>query len=104
VSGDIIIAGVGNAPIQHNGIYLTLDGTVNINLSTKNVGVFEAFYNSAKPIQMINYSLEVSKPGKLTSNRTEIPFQIPLKVKQVIRHLYETYHGVFINIQVRDDK
>jgi hypothetical protein len=49
---------------------------------------------------MINYSLEVSKPGKLTSNRTEIPFQIPLKAKQIVRHLYETYHGVFINIQV----
>ena len=37
-----------NAPITHSGIYLYLDGMVNINLSTKNVGVFEAFYNSAK--------------------------------------------------------
>ena len=40
--------GSGNQPIQHNGITLTLEGFVNINLSTKNVGVFEAFYNSAK--------------------------------------------------------
>ena len=99
VTGDIVIIGQGNKPIEHNGIYLTLDGIVNINLSTKNVGVFEAFYNSAKPIQLINYSLEVSKPGKLASNRAEIPFEIPLRAKQIVRHLYETYHGVFINIQ-----
>ena len=49
---------------------------------------------------MINYSLEVAKPAKLAANRTEIPFQIPLRAKQIVRHLYETYHGVFINIQV----
>jgi hypothetical protein len=54
VSGDIIIIGSGNAPIQHNGIYLSLDGIVNINLSTKNVGVFEAFYNSAKVSHVLN--------------------------------------------------
>ncbi len=52
-----------------------------------------------KPIPLINYSLEVSKPGKLTGNQTEIPFEIPLKAKQIAKHLYETYHGVFINIQ-----
>lgn len=48
VSGEIIITGSNNQPIQHSGIFLFLDGMVNINLSSKNVGVFEAFYNSAK--------------------------------------------------------
>lgn len=99
VAGEVVITGTGNGPVQHNGIYLTLDGMVNINLSTKNVGVFEAFYNSAKPVQLINYSLEISKPGKLPSNRTEIPFEIPLRAKSSAKYLYETYHGVFINIQ-----
>lgn len=46
IAGDIIIN--SSSPAVHSGIYLTLDGMVNINLSTKNVGVFEAFYNSAK--------------------------------------------------------
>jgi hypothetical protein len=46
VSGDVIIT--GSQLIQHSGVTLTLDGMVNINLSTKNVGVFEAFYNSTK--------------------------------------------------------
>ena len=37
----------------------------NLQLSAKSVGVFEAFYNSLKPIQLVNYSLEIAKPGKL---------------------------------------
>jgi hypothetical protein len=97
IAGDIIIN--SSTPAVHNGIFLTLDGMVNINLSTKNVGVFEAFYNSAKPIQLINYSMEISKAGKFPANKTEIPFEIPLRTKSSSKHLYETYHGVFINIQ-----
>lgn len=99
ISGDVIITSHEKSPIQHSGIFLYLDGMVNINLSTKNVGVFEAFYNSAKPIQLINYSLEISKAGKFPANRAEIPFEIPLRTKAINKHLYETYHGVFINIQ-----
>ena len=122
IAGDIIIN--SSTPAVHSGIYLTLDGMVNINLSTKNVGVFEAFYNSAKvtnklkkiefrflnnlsfsfqiqkPIQLINYSMEISKAGKFPANKTEIPFEIPLRTKSTSKYLYETYHGVFINIQV----
>lgn len=52
-----------------------------------------------KPIQLLNYTLEISKPGKLPSGKTEIPFEFPLKAKGS-RVLYETYHGVFVNIQV----
>lgn len=41
------------------------------------------------------------KPGKLPSGKTEIPFEFPLHVKGN-KVLYETYHGVFVNIQVRE--
>lgn len=43
--------------------------------------------------------LEIAKPGKLPSGRTEIPFEIPLKAKGN-KKLFETYHGVYISIQV----
>ena len=33
------------------------------------------------------------------NGKTEIPFEIPLKPKGN-KPLYETYHGVFVNIQV----
>ena len=42
-----------------------MEGSVNLQLSAKSVGVFEAFYNSLKPIHLVNYSLEIAKPGKL---------------------------------------
>uniref|UniRef100_A0A8C4S4V6 Vacuolar protein sorting-associated protein 26C n=1 Tax=Erpetoichthys calabaricus TaxID=27687 RepID=A0A8C4S4V6_ERPCA len=84
--------------VQHQGISLTMEGTVNLQLSSKSVGVFEAFYNSVKPIQLINSNIEVVKAGKVPSGKTEIPFEFPLHVKGN-KVLYETYHGVFVNIQ-----
>lgn len=44
---------------------LFVEGSVNLHLSAKSVGMFEAFYNSVKPIQLINYSMELAGPGKL---------------------------------------
>ncbi|MEE6467837.1 hypothetical protein FKM82_008084 [Ascaphus truei] len=84
--------------VQHQGIILTMEGSVNLQLSAKSVGVFEAFYNSVKPIQVINNTVEMLKPGKLPSGKTEIPFEFPLVMKSN-KVLYETYHGVFVNIQ-----
>lgn len=40
---------------------------------------------------------DVCGPGRLPSGRTEIPFELPLQPRPN-RTLYETYHGVFINI------
>ena len=84
-------------PLNHNGLTLTMEGVVNLQLSAKSVGMFEAFYNSLKPIQIVNYSVELAKPGKIPSGTTDIPFELPLKPKSG-KKLYETYHGVFVNI------
>lgn len=43
--------------------------------------------------------LQVVKPGKFPAGRNELPFEFPLKAKGS-RKLFETYHGVFVNIQV----
>ncbi|XP_062945185.1 vacuolar protein sorting-associated protein 26C isoform X3 [Cynocephalus volans] len=96
LSGVVVISSKDS--VQHQGVSLTMEGTVNLQLSTKSVGVFEAFYNSVKPIQIINTTIEMVKPGKFPSGKTEIPFEFPLHVKGN-KVLYETYHGVFVNIQ-----
>lgn len=54
---------------------------------------------SLQPIQVINSTIEMVKPGKFPGGKTEIPFEFPLHVKSN-KVLYETYHGVFVNIQV----
>ncbi|XP_056630594.1 vacuolar protein sorting-associated protein 26C isoform X1 [Diorhabda sublineata] len=86
-----------NSDFKHEGISLTMEGSVNLQISSKNVGILEAFYNSVKPIQLLGIACEVCGPGKLPSGVTEIPFEIPLKPKPN-RILYETYHGVYVNI------
>ncbi|KAL8573900.1 Vacuolar protein sorting-associated protein 26C [Nucella lapillus] len=96
VAGVVVVNSKGEC--QHQGITLIVEGVVNLQLSAKSVGVFEAFYNSVKPIQLLHYPLEVAKAGRLPSGKTEIPFEVPLKSKPG-KALYETYHGVFVNIQ-----
>uniref|UniRef100_T1ILM6 Serine/threonine-protein kinase RIO3 n=1 Tax=Strigamia maritima TaxID=126957 RepID=T1ILM6_STRMM len=96
VSGVVVI--VSKNEVKHEGITLNLDGAVGLQLSSKSVGLFDAFYNSVKPIQLINYTLEMAKPGKIPSGKTEMPFEFPLKPKGS-KSLFETYHGVFVNIQ-----
>ncbi|CAH1994885.1 unnamed protein product [Acanthoscelides obtectus] len=95
VSGVIIIS--SNSDFKHEGITLTMEGSVNLQISSKTVGIIEAFYNSVKPIQLVSVSCEVSGPGRLPSGVTQIPFEIPLRAKPN-RVLYETYHGVYVNI------
>ena len=95
IRGVVVITSKGD--ISHNGLSLTLEGSVNLQLSAKSVGVFEAFYNSLKPIQLINYTLELVKPGKFPNGTTEVPFELPLKGKGG-KQLHETYHGVFVSV------
>ncbi|KAL3886778.1 hypothetical protein ACJMK2_026751 [Sinanodonta woodiana] len=96
VAGVVVVQSKGE--LQHQGITLAVEGIVNLQLSAKSVGLFEAFYNSIKPIHLLNYTLDIAKPGKFPSGKTEIPFEVPLKAKGN-KVLYETYHGVFVNIQ-----
>ena len=81
--------------LSHNGLSLTVDGTVKLQLSVRSVGRFEAFYNSLKPIHVLHQQLELAAPGKIPSGVTEIPFELPLRAKPN-KMLYETYHGVLI--------
>ena len=46
MSGLVVIQSKGD--LSHQGITLTLDGAANLQLSSKSVGLFEAFYNSIK--------------------------------------------------------
>jgi len=96
IAGTVIV--IGRGEVVHSGISLSLEGTVNMQLSAKSVGMFEAFYNSVKPITVLNTILELVKPGKLPSGTTEIPFEIPIRHLKN-KTLFESYHGVFINIQ-----
>ncbi|EDW34706.1 GL12756 [Drosophila persimilis] len=63
------------AETKHEGIILYLEGVVNLQLSSKTVGLFDAFYNSVKPINLLQNNLELSAPGKLSAGRSDIMVQ-----------------------------
>eukprot|EP01132_Coremiostelium_polycephalum_P002257 gene2257-2780_t len=96
VSGNIVLN--NKEDISHSGVTLTVEGTVQLQLSAKSVGMFEAFYNSLKPITLMHYTINVATGGKFTSGITELPFEFPLEPIPN-QQLYDTYHGVFVNIQ-----
>lgn len=52
----------------------------------------------SQPIQLIHYTAECCPAGKLPVGLTEIPFELPIRPKGN-KTLYDTYHGVFVNIQ-----
>lgn len=95
-----------SSDVKHDGIYLTLEGVVNLQLGTgKSIVLMDAFYNSLKPIVLLNSTLELSSSGRLSAGISEFHFEYPLQCKKEPRVLYETYHGVYINInyQLRCD-
>ncbi|CAH0746520.1 unnamed protein product [Diatraea saccharalis] len=100
IAGVVVVESSGD--VRHEGMTLLMEGVVNLQLSTKNVGIFEAFSNSIKPINLLNTSLELVPPGKIPVGITDIPFEIPLRARQAVSSGYpgllETYHGVFVNI------
>ncbi|XP_050355679.1 vacuolar protein sorting-associated protein 26C isoform X1 [Nymphalis io] len=99
-----IIAGVvivdTAADLRHEGLTLTMEGSVNLQISSKNAGIFDAFSNNIRPINLINTSIELAAAGKMPIGVTEIPFEMPLVSRQssMSLGLLETYHGVFVNV------
>ena len=71
--------------LSHNGLSLTVDGTVKLQLSARSEGRFEAFYNSLKPIHVLHQQLELAAPGKIPSGVTEIPFELTLRAQRPTR-------------------
>lgn len=42
--------------VKHEGVLMTIEGTVDLQISTQNVGAFDAFYNSVKVYLLILFN------------------------------------------------
>jgi len=96
VSGAVVVNSKG--AMSHSGIKLTVEGSAALQLSARSIGLFEAFYSSLKPVQILSYEIEVSPGGKIPNGITEFPFEFNLKPFPN-QELYDTYHGVYVNVQ-----
>lgn len=97
LKGSIVINSSSESKID--GLTIAIDGFVAMQISNKNTGVFDAFYNSVnKPITLLNQAIELLPAGsKIAAGLNEYDFEFPLKSKGADK-LYETYHGVFVSI------
>eukprot|EP01126_Amoeba_proteus_P040156 TRINITY_DN4270_c0_g1_i11.p1 TRINITY_DN4270_c0_g1~~TRINITY_DN4270_c0_g1_i11.p1 ORF type:complete len:230 (-),score=39.22 TRINITY_DN4270_c0_g1_i11:402-1091(-) len=95
VAGNLIVDAPGG--FAHSGINIEITGLVTLQLSAKTVGLFEAFYQSLKPVSLLDYSITIEETGKIADVKTEIPFEFDLK-PLAGQELFETYHGVYVNI------
>jgi hypothetical protein len=53
VSGVVVVH--SPSPMSFNNITLTVEGTVTLQLSARSVGLFEAFYSSLQPVQLMKF-------------------------------------------------
>jgi len=88
-----------NGAMSHSGIKLTVEGSVVLQLSARSIGLFEAFYSSLKPVQVMQLEFDVSAAGKVPNGVTEFPFEFALKPQNKDLALFDTYHGVYVNVQ-----
>lgn len=95
LSGVILVDTDGG--LSHNGVSLVAEGAVKPQLSSRSVGIFEAFYSSIKPMTILRADIEIQKAGKFPDGLTEVPFELAVAPVKGMK-LVETYHGVYVTI------
>jgi hypothetical protein len=96
VSGAVVVESQGR--MRHGGIKILVEGSAQLQLSARSIGLFEAFYSSLKPVNIMSYEFEVTPSGTVQSGITEFPFEFTLQPFSG-QQLHETYHGVYVNTQ-----
>lgn len=96
VSGAVIVQSQG--AMRHQGITIQVEGSAQLQLSARSIGLFEAFYSSLQPVKILSFEIEVAPAGRLGSGLTELPFEFTLR-PFTGQQLFDTYHGVYVNVQ-----
>lgn len=60
---------------SHNGISIAASGLIKLQLSARSVGLFEAFYSSIKPLELLSHEAELVGPGRLSPGENRFPFE-----------------------------
>ena len=82
----------------HSGVFLQVEGTVQLYPSVRGLGSFEPCYASIKPVTMYSANLQLSPKGeKMPAGDIEMPFAFELKPQSAKVPLVESYQGVYIS-------
>lgn len=94
VSGVVVLNSA--SPVSHTGLTLQASGIVRPQLESK-AGLFDGFYSSIKPIEVLSTVIDMAAPGKLPGG-VPLPFEFPVEAIPG-RRLTETYHGVYVSVK-----
>lgn len=102
LQGEVVVTS-RSGPVHHNGVSVLATGAAQMRVSERAVGVFEAFFLNIRPVVLLNETVEVVPPGRFEDGVTRLPFSLPLRPppESPKMALHETYHGVNVNVQVR---
>lgn len=95
MQGQVIISSPKG--FAHQGISMKVEGSARLQLSTKSAGLFDSFYNSVAPMEVVYFHLPIAAPGKVPLGISKFPFEFELQGNDR-QQLFETYHGVYISV------
>ncbi|RHY11461.1 hypothetical protein DYB36_003008 [Aphanomyces astaci] len=84
---------------SHSGISMRVEGSAKLQLSAKSVGLFDAFYNTVSPLELVYFHIPVVGPGKVPVGISKFPFEFELHAVNAQQGLVETYHGVYVSVK-----
>ncbi|KAG6971613.1 hypothetical protein JG688_00004374 [Phytophthora aleatoria] len=96
VQGQVIISSPKG--FSHQGLAMKVEGGARMQLSTKSAGLFDSFYNSVAPLELLYFHLPVAPAGKVPPGITKFPFEFELQGNDG-QELLETYHGVYVSVK-----
>lgn len=77
---------------------MKVEGSARLQISAKSAGLFDAFYNSIPPLDLVYFHIPITGPGKVSLGITKFPFEFELS--GIDGHpLFETYHGVYVSVK-----
>jgi hypothetical protein len=94
-----VVAVENPSSFTHSGVFLQVDGTIQLYPSVRGLGSFEPCYASIKPLQLYTANMTLSQKGsKVPAGHIEMPFAFELKPQSARVPLVETFQGVFISV------
>ncbi|RLN88337.1 hypothetical protein BBJ28_00000679 [Nothophytophthora sp. Chile5] len=96
VQGQVIISSPKG--FSHQGLAMKVEGSARLQLSTKSAGLFDAFYNTVTPMDLVYFHLPVAPAGKVPPGISKFPFEFELQGNDG-QQLFETYHGVYVSVK-----
>ncbi|OQR93397.1 hypothetical protein ACHHYP_02586 [Achlya hypogyna] len=97
VRGHVLVH--ATSAFAHQGISMRVEGSAKLQLSAKSVGLFEAFYNTVAPLELVYFHIPITGPGKVPVGVSKIPFEFELLSADPKQCFVETYHGVYVSVK-----